>query len=99
MALLAKRVSALASAAMIASTSVTPCDRAASATCAKMACASTRIRAPHFDLAETRRAGPVAGAHYLLRLALSAIRHTPQRPVLPPRDGRAGVPELGRNSA
>src|SRR5271157_1320559 len=99
MALLAKRVSALVSEPRMASTSVTPCARAASTTWPKMVSALSGIGAPDFDLVETRRAGSVAGAHHLLGLAFAAIGNAPQRPVLGSRDGRAGVPELGRDAA
>src|ERR1035441_5376698 len=99
MALLAKRVSALVSEARMASTSVTPCARAASATWPKMASALSGIGAPDFDFVETRGAGSVAGAHHLLGLAFAAIGNAPQRPVWGAGDGRAGVPELGRNPA
>src|ERR1022692_2751059 len=99
MALLAKRVSALVSEARMASTSVTPCARAASTTWPKMASALSAIGAPDFDFAETRGAGAVAGAHHLLGLAFATIGDAPQRPVFASRDGRAGVPELRRDAA
>src|ERR1039458_5599100 len=99
MALLAKRVSALVSEARMASTSVTPCARAASTTWPKMASALSGIGAPDFDFVEARGAGSVAGAHHLLGLALAAIGDPPQRPVFGSRDGLAGVPELGRDAA
>src|SRR5437588_10869396 len=60
---------------------------------------SLRIRAPDFNLAETRRAGAVARAHHLLGRPLAAIRDAPQRPMFGAGDGDAGVPELGRNAA
>ena len=41
----------------------------------------------------------MAGAHHLLGLPLAAVRHAPQRPVLRPGDGRAGIPEFGRYPA
>src|ERR1017187_841503 len=99
MALLAKRVSALVSEERMASTSVTPCARAASTTCPKMASALSGIRAPDFDFAEARGAGAVAGAHHLLGLAFAAIGNAPQRPVFAAGDGRAGVPKLGGDAA
>ena len=46
---------------------------------------SSGIRAPDFDLAEARGAGAVAGAHHLLGLALAAVGHAPQRPMLAAR--------------
>src|SRR5262245_45935525 len=84
---------------MIASTSRTPNTRAASATCSKIARASTRIRAPDLDLAEACRAGAVAGAHHLFRLPFAAIWHAPQSPMFAPCDRRTCVPELGRDAA
>src|ERR1019366_5257102 len=99
MALLAKRVRASSEAATMASISVTPRARAASTTCPKMASESSRIGAPDPDVTKARGAGAVAGAHHLLGLALAAVRHAPQRPVLRPCDSRAGIPELGRYTA
>ena len=60
---------------------------------------STGIRGSHFDVAEARGAGAVAGAHDLLGLALAAIRNAPQHPVVAIGDGRAGIPELGGDAA
>src|ERR1035438_4202583 len=99
MALLAKRVSALESEPRMASTSVTPCARAASTTWPKTASALCGIGAPDFRSVEARGAGSVAGAHHLLGLAFAAVGDAPQRPVLGAGDGRAGVPELGGNAA
>src|SRR5271157_5532054 len=102
MALLANRVSASSALATMASISVTPSVRAASKTCPKMASAVSalsRIGAPDPDLAKPRRAGAMAGAHHLLGLPLAAVRHAPQGPVLRPGDGRAGIPEFGRDAA
>src|ERR1035438_9004229 len=99
MALLAKRVSALESEPRMASTSVTPCARAASTTRPKTASALCGIGAPDFDSVEARGAGSVAGAHYLLGLAFAAVGDAPQGPVLGAGDGRAGVPELCGNAA
>ena len=41
----------------------------------------------------------MAGAHHLLGLTLAAIGNAPERPVLAPGDGVAGIPELGGDSA
>src|SRR5271157_1889117 len=59
----------------------------------------TAISAPDLDLAEARRAGPVTRAHHLLRLSFAAVGHAPKRPVLPPGNRLAGIPELGRDAA
>src|ERR1019366_4353530 len=99
MALLANRVRASSERATKASISVTPSARAASTTCPKMASTSPCIGAPNPDLAKPRRAGAMAGAHHLLGLPFAAIGHSPQRPVTDPGDGRASVPELGRDAA
>src|ERR1700690_2305969 len=102
MALLAKRVSALDPAAMMASASATPSARAASATWSKMAwhrAGSIGIGTPDLDAAEARGTSAVAGAHDLLRLALAAVGRTPEHPVPGSGDGRAGVPELRRDAA
>src|SRR5579862_609046 len=97
MALLAKRVSALEPAPMVASASATPRARAAVTTRSKMAwqrAASIGIRASDLDAAETRGAGPVARAHHLLRLPLAAVGRTPQCPMLGTGDGCARIPEF-----
>src|ERR1017187_8849274 len=99
MALLAKRVSALESEPRMASTSVTPCARAASTTWPKTDSALCGIGAPDFDSVEARGAGSVTGAPPLLGLALSASGDAPQGPALGAGDGRACVPELGGNAA
>src|SRR5215471_2584275 len=86
----------------MASISATPCTRAASRTCWNISCIlwiSSAIRAPNFDLPETRRACAVAGAHHLFWLALAAVGDAPESPVLAPGDGDARIPELRRNSA
>src|SRR5690349_6762021 len=80
------------------SRSPTPCSRAASTAMSKMRSNSLRIRAPDFDLAEAGGARAVARAHHLLGLALAAVGDSPERPVFPPGDGSAGVPELGRDA-
>src|SRR5215471_17141155 len=86
----------------MASMSATPCARAASRTCWKISCISrisSAICAPDFDLAETRRASAVAGTHYLFGLALAAVGHAPESPMLAPGDGDARIPELRGNAA
>src|SRR5271166_311872 len=60
---------------------------------------SRSITGSNFDIAKTRRTRPVARAHHLLRLALAAVRNTPQRPVLARSDGLAGVPEFRGDAA
>src|SRR5215813_12867918 len=97
MTLLANRVRAWSSVVMMASISVTPCARAAVTTSSNSA--SFRICASDFDLAEARGAGAVAGAHYLLRLALAAVGNAPEGPMLFPGDGVAGVPEFRGDTA
>src|ERR1043166_2701464 len=80
----------------MASISVTPWARAASSTCWKT---SSGIGGPDLDLAKTRRARAVAGAHHLLGLPLAAVGNTPQGPMPAVRDGDALVPELGGDAA
>src|SRR5258708_23918713 len=110
MVLLAKRVRASRCAPKIASTSRTANDLAASNTIAKSPahCSFVRITSllnsagigrSNLDVVETGRASAVAGADHLLRLALAAVRHTPQNPVVAIRDGRAGIPQLARAAA
>src|SRR2546430_2714979 len=104
MVLLANRVSAPVAAPMLASTSVTPSARAASATAEKISSHCERlstsgIGAPDLDVAEARWRGAVPGPHHLLRLSLAAIRCAPYRPVFRSRDGRAGIPELRADAA
>src|SRR5215471_9083758 len=99
MALLANRVSAPFSALRISSRSATPCARAAARAISKKRSNSLRIRAPDLDLAETRGARSVAGAHHLLGLSLAAVGNAPESPVLAAGDGRAGVPELRGDAA
>src|ERR1051326_3335562 len=94
--LLANRVSACESGVTMASISVTPWARAASSTCWKT---SSGIGGPDLDLAKTRRARAVAGAHHLLGLPLAAVGNTPQGPMPAVRDGDALVPELGGDAA
>src|SRR6476646_7772813 len=105
MVLLANRVSALVPAPIMASTSVTPSERAASTTCSKIASQrysgnrSSGIGAPDPNVAEARRRCAVSGSHDLLGLPLPAIRRAPKRPVLRSGDGGAGVPELRADPA
>src|SRR5437773_960892 len=49
---------------------------------------------PHLDAPEPRGGCPVSHASDLARLALAAVRRTPERPLLAPGDGVARVPEL-----
>src|SRR5579872_5221359 len=93
MALLAKRVSAWFSVVRMASISYTPRARAASSISPNIS--SFRIRASYLNVAESRRAGPMARAHHLLGLPLTAIRNAPQCPVVRSGNGRARIPELG----
>src|SRR5579875_519093 len=83
----------------MASISATPRERAAASTWPKMASISTGIGATDPDFAEARGARAMACAHYLLRLPLAAIGHSPKRPMLRPGNGRAGVPKFRRNAA
>src|SRR5579883_1748702 len=102
MVLLANRVRASEWPATIASTSCTPCERAALATCSKTSVArrpSSGIGAPDADSAKTRGAGAVPGPHHLLRLSFAAVRNSPQRPVLASGNGGARIPEFRRDSA
>src|SRR5579859_7908868 len=106
MVLLAKRVSALEPAPNIASTSETPSARAACSTDPKISSHSARanrsisfIGAADSDSAEARRACAMASPHHLLRLAFSAIRRAPERPMLRTGDGGAGVPEFRADAA
>src|SRR5947207_2711682 len=81
----------------MASICVTPSARAASRTCPKTSCSG--IGAPDLDLVEARGTRAVPRPHHLLRLAFAAVRHSPQGPVIAAGDGRAGIPEFGRNPA
>src|ERR1700683_3569806 len=60
---------------------------------------SPGISGSDFDVVETSRAGAMTGADHLLRLALAAVRHTPQHPMVAIGDGRAGIPELSGDAA
>src|SRR5580700_9368288 len=60
---------------------------------------SPGISGSDLDVVETRRAGPMTGTDHLLRLALPAVRHTPQHPMVAIGDGRAGIPELSGDAA
>src|SRR5580658_10073545 len=105
MVLFAKRVSAPKCAPKSASTSETPNDLAACwiepKNCWHWLCdsISTGIRGSHFNVAEARGAGAVAGADHLLGLPLAAIGNAPQHPMLAIRDGGAGIPKLGGDAA
>src|SRR4051794_27561092 len=99
MPLFANRVNEASSPLRITSSSVTPCARAASSAISNSRPNSLRIRAPDLDVAEPRGTRAVAGAHHLLGLALTAVRHAPQRPMLASRDRHARIPELGRYAA
>src|SRR5690349_18394185 len=111
MVLLANRVSALAPAPVMTSTSRTPRARAAAAAAVKISSARFRVSsavsrtlltgigATDLDVAKARRTRPVACPHHLLRLPLSAVRRAPKGPVLRAGNGRAGVPEFGRDAA
>src|SRR5579872_973103 len=111
MVLLAKRVSASRCAANNASTSGIPDARAARCTWSNTPRHSSivktgaavitlfAIRSSDSDIMEARRAGPVTCADHLFRLALAAVRDAPQHPMIAIGNGRAGVPELGRDPA
>src|SRR5579859_2624693 len=111
MVLLANRVSALAPAPVRTSTSRTPSARAAEAAAVKISSARlwvsrgvsrallTGIGAADLDVAEARGTRAVARTHHLFRLPLAAVRRAPQGPVLRTGNGRAGVPEFGRDAA
>src|SRR5580704_1801951 len=60
---------------------------------------SPGISGSDLDVVESRRAGAMTGTDDLLRLALAAVRHTPQHPMVAIGDGRAGIPELGGDAA
>src|SRR5882724_4069091 len=105
MVLLAKRVSACVPAPIITSTSDTPSARATAETRTRILSQrfldsrSSLIGAADLDSRKTRRARAVARAHYLLRLALSAVRRAPQCPMLGTGDGGAGIPEFRADAA
>src|ERR1700693_1792606 len=60
---------------------------------------SARITGSDLDVVETRRTGPMAGPDHLLRLAFTAVRHTPQHPMIAVGDGGTGIPKLGGDTA
>src|SRR5580658_4276550 len=109
MVLLAKRVSASRCAPNKASTPFTPSDFAACSTTPNSsrhrsmvntwASTSAGISGPDLDVVESGWARSVAGADHLFRLSLAAVGHAPQRPMISSGDGRAGVPELGGDTA
>src|SRR5271157_2993524 len=57
------------------------------------------VRDSHLHFAKACRGCAVAGSHGLHGLALAAVRHAPQRPVLGAADGVAGIPEFCGNAA
>src|SRR5713226_839935 len=89
----------------MASTSATPSERAAAATCPKIASQRARVSSASLicaadpDFSEPRRARAMAGSHHLLGLSLAAVGRAPQRPVFRPGNRRAGIPELGADAA
>src|SRR5580658_9819588 len=110
MVLLAKRVSAPRCAAKSTSTSRTPNDWAARWTLSKSSRllsidktgdskASAGISGSNLYIVETRRACSMTGPDHLFRLALAAVRHSPQHPMIAIGDGGAGIPELGGDAA
>src|ERR1700693_5728170 len=60
---------------------------------------SARITGSDLDVVETCWTGPMAGPDHLLRLAFTAVRHTPQHPMIAVGDGGTGIPELGGDTA
>src|SRR6266852_233793 len=106
MVLLANRVSAWLPTPIMTSTSATPSDFAAAVTSpnisshrARVSRSDSLIRPADLDSRESRRARSVTCPHHLLGLALAAVRRAPQRPMLRPRDRRAGVPDLRADAA
>src|ERR1035438_10082065 len=110
MLLLANRVSAPRCAAKSTSTSRTPNERAASWTLSKSSrllssesigawSTSAGISGSDLDIMKARRARAMTGPDHLFRLALAAVRYTPQHPMIAVGDGGAGIPELGRDAA
>src|SRR6266852_3350796 len=108
MVLLANLVSASRCPAIRASTSDTPNDFAARCTPSnslrhssndKIVAGLSAISRSNFDVVEAGWAGAVARSNYLLWLAFSAIRYTPQSPVIPICDSHAGIPKFRRDAA
>src|ERR1035441_5956238 len=53
----------------------------------------------YLHIAEACRSGAVPCAHYLLGLALTAVRRAPKRPMIARADCIATIPELGGDAA
>src|ERR1035441_6340935 len=110
MLLLANRVSAPRCAAKSTSTSWTPSEWAACCTLSKSSrllssesigalSTSAGISCSDLDIVKARWARAMTGPDHLFRLALAAVRYTPQHPMIAVGDGGAGIPELSSDAA